>query len=331
MMMPVTDVSQVGETRRAAVALAADAGLDEAARGTVALLVTELATNLARHANHGVIALRMLGEQGSGGIEALSIDKGPGIIDLARAMTDGYSSAGTAGKGLGAIQRMSSEFDVTSAPAGTVMLARVWSAAGDRLRRAQPRVEGVACTPITGERACGDAWVVIQGAERTLSVIADGLGHGPDAAKASEAAVRVARAHPQASPAELIRLAHGALRTTRGAAMAVAEIRRDERVVRFAGVGNVAGSIVSHDGTRSMASHNGTVGHSMYKVQEFTYPCTPESTVIMHSDGIMTRWRLDSYPGLSVRHPSLVAAVLYRDFLRGRDDATVLVTRGTPD
>ncbi len=112
--------------------------------------------------------------------------------------------------------------------------------------------------------------------------------------------------------------------------MAVVEMRTDLCEVRFAGVGNVAGSIVTQSGAKSMASHNGTVGHSMYKVQEFTYPCPSDALVLLHSDGLMTRWRLDAYPGLVMRHPSLVAAVLYRDFLRGRDDATVLATRGVP-
>ncbi len=329
-MMPVTDLSQVGEARRAAGSLATDAGLDEGERGTLAIIVTELATNLARHANHGVLALRVLGSAGACGIEALAIDKGPGIIDLARAMEDGYSSGGTAGEGLGAIKRMSAEFDVTSAATGTVMLARVWSAAGTRDQKLQSGTDGVVCTPITGERACGDGWLVVHSGKRTLAVVVDGLGHGPDAAKASDTALRMVRAHLNASPSELIHLCHGALRPTRGAAMAVVEIRTDLREARFAGVGNVAGSIATQSGAKSMASHNGTVGHSMYKVQEFSYPCPADALVLLHSDGLMTRWRLDAYPGLVMRHPALVAGVLHRDYLRGRDDATILVTRGVP-
>ncbi|MES2524501.1 MAG: ATP-binding SpoIIE family protein phosphatase [Gemmatimonadota bacterium] len=329
-MMSVTDLSQVGEARRAAGTLAADAGLDESERGTLAVIVTELATNLARHANQGVLALRVIGGPGACGIEALAIDKGPGISDLSRAMEDGYSTGGTAGKGLGAIQRMASEFDVTSAATGTVILARVWSAAGNRERKTRPRMEGAVCTPIAGERACGDGWLVMQTPTRTLAVIADGLGHGPEAARAADAALRMVRTHAQAGPAELIQLCHGALRPTRGAAMAIMEMRTDAEDIRFAGVGNIAGSIVTHTGTKSMASHNGTVGHSMYKVQEFSYPCPAEALVIMHSDGLMTRWRLDAYPGLVVRHPAVVAGVLHRDFIRGRDDATVLVTRAVP-
>jgi hypothetical protein len=74
-----------------------------------------------------------------------------------------------------------------------------------------------------------------------------------------------------------------------------------------------------------MVSHNGTVGHQMRRVQEFVYPWPAEALVILHSDGLATQWRL--LPGLAARDPALIAAILYRDFRRGRDDVTVLVAR----
>jgi hypothetical protein len=45
----------------------------------------------------------------------------------------------------------------------------------------------------------------------------------------------------------------------------------------------------------------------------------------MHSDGISARWRLEAYEGLADAHPALIAGIIYRDFGRPRDDATVLV------
>ena len=47
----------------------------------------------------------------------------------------------------------------------------------------------------------------------------------------------------------------------------------------------------------------------------------------MHSDGVKTHWTLEDYPGLVRRHPGLVAGLLFRDFRRERDDATVIVAR----
>jgi hypothetical protein len=76
-----------------------------------------------------------------------------------------------------------------------------------------------------------------------------------------------------------------------------------------------------------LVSHNGTVGAEMRKVQEFTYPWNAESILVMNSDGLTTHWRIDPYPGLQNKSTLMMAAVLYRDFKRTRDDSTVLVAR----
>jgi hypothetical protein len=122
---------------------------------------------------------------------------------------------------------------------------------------------------------------------------------------------------------------HGALRSTRGAAVALAVVDLRSQTLRFVGVGNLAGYIFSGEESRSLVSHNGTVGHSLHKVQEFGYPFPPGSLLVMHSDGLATRWQLNAYAGLVSHHPSLIAGVLYRDFNRGRDDVTVLAARAS--
>ncbi len=156
--------------------------------------------------------------------------------------------------------------------------------------------------------------------------MSDGLGHGPRAATASTEAVRVLRRHARLGPAEIVEAAHAALRSTRGAAVAVAEIDAVRQVVRFAGVGNIGGGVLSPDGRRHMVlSHPGTVGYEVHKIQELVYPWPRGALLVMNTDGLATQWSLDRYPGLAARHPSLVAGVLYRDFARGRDDVTVVV------
>jgi hypothetical protein len=78
---------------------------------------------------------------------------------------------------------------------------------------------------------------------------------------------------------------------------------------------------------RQMVSHNGTAGHVAPRIREFVYPFSGAPCVIMHSDGLSNRWRIGDYPGLAACHPSLIAAVLFRDFRRGKDDATIAVMR----
>ncbi len=160
-------------------------------------------------------------------------------------------------------------------------------------------------------------------------MVVDGLGHGPMAAEAARAAVGVFSAQSDRDPVELIEASHLALRSTRGAALAIARIDLELGRLQYAGVGNISGVIVEagHGRTTSMISHNGTVGHIVRKIQAFDYPWTPESLLIMHSDGITTRWDPARYPGLLRRPPGLIAGLLYRDHRRGRDDATVVVAR----
>lgn len=324
----VDESSQIGEARRAAVALAGALALDETLRGKLAIVVTELATNLVRHGGGGRILLRALGaDEGVDGVEVIAVDAGAGIHDLQRAFQDGYSTGGTAGTGLGAVRRQSSAFDVYSAPRkGTAIVARLRS---DLAPHTLPRATagalelGVVTVPAPGERVCGDAWAALAIEGRTRLLVADGLGHGVDAAAAAGEAVRIFRAHADRPLPDLLRLMHGALRSTRGAAVAVADV--GPGTVRYAGVGNIAASIVATGMSHSLVSLSGTVGHAMHRVQEFNYPWPAGGRLVMHSDGVSARWRMDEYPGLLLRDPSLLAAVLQRDFGRGRDDATVLV------
>jgi hypothetical protein len=158
-------------------------------------------------------------------------------------------------------------------------------------------------------------------------MVADGLGHGPMARQASNEAVRIACENSSATVERLLELMHAALRPTRGAAASIAQFDLQAREIRFAGVGNVSGTIVGPDAAKSMAAHNGTLGHSLLKVRSFTYPWPVDGVLIMFSDGLGTHWKLDKYPGLSRKHPALIAGVLYRDFNRGRDDVTVIAVR----
>jgi anti-sigma regulatory factor (Ser/Thr protein kinase) len=322
------EASRVGEARRAVTALAGRLGFSEAECGKAALVVTETASNLVKHAREGILVLTPLERGRAVGIEVLALDKGPGMGEMARCLRDGFSTAGTPGTGLGAILRLSAFTDIYSHPAtGTALLARLWSGRSPPPSGKLPLDAGAVSVPKAGEEVCGDAWGVEQTRGRGLLLVADGLGHGPLAAEASRTAVRVFRANARSAPAEILRALHGALQSTRGAAIAVAEVDLDAELVRYAGVGNIAGAVLSPGVSRSMVSHNGTVGHGARKFQEFTYPFPAGATLVLHSDGLASRWGLDRYPGLLGQDPSLVAGVLYRDFQRGRDDITVLVAR----
>jgi anti-sigma regulatory factor (Ser/Thr protein kinase) len=330
--LAVTESSQVAEARRRASALAHGVGFNETDTGTVALVVTELASNLVKHAARGALLLRVVPPPDAGGIEVLALDTAPGMANVAACLRDGYSTAGSPGTGLGALLRLSSLCEIYSLPGrGTAVLARLQPQGARATQspavRHPPATIGAVCLPHTGETVCGDAWAIDQRAGRVLIMVADGLGHGPLAAEAAQEAVRVFRARPTLAPAALLEVIHTALRGTRGAAVAVAEIDLTQQAVSFAGVGNIAGTILKPTGRHGLASHGGVVGHTVPRIQEFTHPWAGTALLVMHSDGLMSRWDLDAYPGLALRHPSLIAGVLYRDYTRGRDDVTVVAVK----
>jgi len=330
--IPVTERSQPSAARRAAVALAHDADLDEPTVDHLALVVTELATNLVKHAKGGALLMRRLGAEGQEGIEVLSLDKGPGISNVARSLGDGYSTAGSPGTGLGAVRRTAGAFDLYSQPEkGTAVVARVFPQRRTRSPHAQSL--GIVRQAKPGEAACGDNWIARWFADGWVCAVADGLGHGVIASDAATAIIDAVRRAPEKlSPVDIVEAAHQSAKPTRGAAFGVAVLDEAAGVVRFAGVGNIAAVVVNGAARRHLVSYNGIIGHEYRKLSEFSHPWQAQSVLVMHSDGIATQWDLERYPGLLARDPSLIAGVLYRDFMRGRDDATVLVLKkGGPD
>lgn len=327
--IPIEDPSQIGEARRAASTVASDAGLSEVEAGKFAIIVAEAATNIAKHATRGEIALRSAGPDARS-VEVVAMDKGPGIRDLDQAFRDGYSTAGSSGTGLGAMSRLATAFDVFTMPElGTVVAARVdGSRPGGGPHKVMFDV-GVVRAAKRGESDCGDDWSLAVDGERGRGVLtmADGLGHGLSAAEASRRAAEVAYEHAAEPPGHIVAELHRALRSTRGAAVAVAEFTADEPTLRFAGLGNISAAIVAPGESKSLVSHNGIAGHEMRKIQEFSYDWPLGAMLVMHSDGVSARWDLNRYSGLVLRCASVVAGVIYRDFSRGRDDALVVVVR----
>lgn len=315
----IDDSSQVGEVRRAARLLAEGLGFDETAAGRLAIGVTELGTNLVRHAGGGAL---LLGVDGAA-VELLSLDDGVGM-DLARCLGDGYSTGGTAGTGLGAVKRLADRFSAFSLPgSGSVIAARFGAPA---VPTPGFSVAGIGL-PAPGEQVSGDGWGLRVHDGRLLLLMADGLGHGPQAAEASDLALALFQRLPASSPAALLEDAHASLRSTRGAAVAVAALAAAPAPLVMAGAGNIVGRLISGIGDRSLLTQPGTLGVQIRRLQDSTHDWPEHAILVMHTDGIVSRWSLAGLPGLLQCEPIVIAAWILRDHCRGRDDATVVVVR----
>ncbi len=329
---PISDISHIAEARRAAVEAATAFGFNETDAGRVAIVATELATNTLRHGGGGEMLIGTYDDPTGSGVELIALDKGRGIANLEQSLRDGYSTAGSSGHGLGAIRRQSQVVEIASWPElGTAILARLEKT--DRSQSPAPSAApsappwGWVCVPVATETVCGDACDAIDSENGRMLIVADGLGHGPQAATAALEAIRLFKRHQARPIAELLEYLHAGLRATRGAAVALARFDHGEGRLTYGGIGNISAAIIDGSDMRRMVSLNGTAGHNARRIQTFDYPYR-QGLVVMVSDGIMSGWTLARYPGITQAHPTLIAAVLYRDFARRRDDATVLVARG---
>lgn len=325
MITTISDPSQVAEARRLVGDYARRHGVPEARRSQVAIVVTELATNLLKHGGGGEILAGWFDDRDGVGLEVLALDKGSGMADVERCISDGYSTAGSPGNGLGAIMRLSDQVRIYSRPGrGSAIMARFLA---HPPKPAPVTQIGAAVAPYPGETVCGDRWAVGYAQAGRTILVADGSGHGIEAARAAEVATRIFYDRIDDSCERLVEQIHRALMPTRGAAVAVARIDTVARTVRYVGVGNISGVLVSGGSARHMVSNNGTAGHVAPRIREFTYDFSGDPLVILHSDGLTPKWDITAYPGLATQHPSLVAGVLLRDWRRGRDDASVAAIR----
>lgn len=326
----IDDPSRIAEVRRAAASIGHTVGLTPELVAQAALVVSELCTNILKYAGRGHIWLSPLCANGAAyGLDIVASDQGPGIADFERSATDGFSTGGSLGIGLGSIRRAAALFDVyTGAGLGTTLLVRL-----HEKKVAAPAdtafTIGSRMTPIRGEAVSGDGWSWLLYGSTMAVALVDGLGHGPKAAEAAQAAVKVFQSSITATgPAGAIQRAHLALKSTRGAVMAVASIDEQTQTLRYAGLGNISAVMHTQGGTVRLASNDGTVGYGTRAARESTASWSPRSTLILNSDGLSTRWNLTNHPGLLACHPMLIAAVLHRDFARNTDDATVVVVKG---
>lgn len=332
--MAVEHEADVGAVRRRLVALAAAVGLDENRTSDAALIATELAANVRRHAGHGgaLLGATRSADPARCGVSIAAWDRGPGM-NVEACLRDGMSTAGTAGVGLGAVSRLASRWDAFAPRGqGTVVIAHVLPLSPrGQVAPPPPRIAvGAVSLPYPGLQICGDAWDCHASDDTASLIVSDGLGHGDGAADASRAVIAAFRERPDDAPAAILQRADRAAKATRGAATTVVRLDLAARHAVIAGVGNVAAWIATDDGMRQLVTQHGTLGHATPRLREERYPFPPGARLLIASDGLKSRIDIAAYPGLLARDPLAVAAVLWRDLARGRDDATVVVAREAP-
>ncbi len=321
----VEDPSAIAACRSAGVALAARLRFPASRLDEIALAVTEAASNLHKHARQGSLLVRIGRDTDEPGIELITVDTGPGLRDAGAALRDGHSTAGTLGIGLGAIRRLADFYDLYSVPGhGTVLVARFWPAR----RQVTVRYAGLT-RPMTGQAECGDnfgaATTGTTAASTVTGVLCDGLGHGPLAAAAAAAAIAAVLEDTTPEPAVLLERAHSRMGRTRGGAIGIVQVTGT--TVLFGGLGNITATILADGSRKGMLSVPGIAGHQARAIRQFDYVAGPGAAVVLHSDGLSSRWEVGALPGLASRDPLVIAAALLAEAGTRRDDASILVVK----
>jgi len=326
----ISDVGDLGTARLAARSMSTAIGFDERAVEEITLVVSELATNLVKHAKDGILRLRRAEEDGRTGIQIDSEDQGPGIVNVEQAIGDDFSTSGSLGCGLGAVNRLMDEFDVTSRPGvGTRIVCKRWLRLDVPPALACPLVFGVASRPCPLMPVNGDTFVIHEWGESALVGVIDGLGHGQFAYRAAQAARQYVERHYDQPLAEIFLGVARACRATRGVVMALARFDWGRGTLTFASVGNVEARVFGAPAPMNFVYPRGILGLNARRPVVTQHRWELSNVMVLYSDGLSTHWRWSDFPHLAEASPTVAAQELLRAFARETDDATVVVVKGT--
>lgn len=309
----------------AAVALA---GFEEVKLGKVDIVVSEITSNLSKYAKGGELLVGIGSDAGGPYVEIISLDDGPGIPDISRVLSDGYSSTATLGHGLGSIKRLSDQFDVYSIRDwGTILLSRVYKEEQPVFKKRRFDCRGINI-PKRGEEVSGDGFCFQEIEEGFRILMADGLGHGPEAQAAVKKACEAFYACAEESPAETIRYLHNQIRNTRGVVGLVVYFNSQTRRWRTTGVGNIGARWMGTLNTRNHVSYNGIIGYNIPGTMNEQLLSQEEfPQFIACSDGIRSRWDITKFPAIMQHDGMIIASAVYKEYSRGTDDTSVLVCK----
>lgn len=307
--------------------LVVNAGFDEVRAGKIDIVVSELTSNLGKYADGGRILAGISRDAFGDYFEVISVDDGPGIPDLSRVLSDGYSSTGTLGHGLGSVRRLSDESDLYSLKTwGTILMARIYKTElEDKKKKFDCRGLNI---PKPGETVSGDGFYLHETPHGFRLLVADGLGHGQDAHAAAEKAGEAFAVCCGKGPVDTIRFLHERIRKTRGIVGLVVYYDSYSRQWSIGGVGNIAARWTGFNNSRTYVSYNGIIGYNIPgSMNEQILSLDDFNQFIACSDGIRSRWELGKFPGIGHHDGMIIASAIYKEFARGNDDASVIVCK----
>lgn len=309
--------------------LAVSAGFSEKKVGEIDIIIAEMASNLVKHAGGGQILVKLVEENGVQGIEIISIDEGPGMLDISRMVADGVSTKNTLGMGLGAMKRLADFFQVYSLKDwGTVILIRLFQTDLPQLQKLPIAEIRSIVLPKPGEEACGDGFYTTFSDTHIRLFLGDGLGHGQEAERAVQTAGQAFHSSTETEPTAIIRTIDSAVRKTRGLVGTVAVFDLQARVWHLCGVGNISMRINSPSFSKGYTAYNGIIGLNVPRTLNAQQVAFEKGQhVLMCSDGLKSKWDTLRYTAVLRYDFSILAAAILKDYARNTDDMSVAVCK----
>ncbi|MFD0795235.1 ATP-binding protein [Mucilaginibacter litoreus] len=324
-----SDRSYYAIVKREAHNMALAADFSEKRIAEMDIVLAEMTSNLHKYAKDGEILVGHFKTTEAEYIELISLDNGPGMADPAKMLTDGFSSTSTIGHGLGSIKRLSDFFEIYSLKGwGTILVSRIYKIRPDKLLKRKPIDIGAVVIAKPPETVSGDGYYLKSAGKLAKLIVADGLGHGPEANHAVNEAVRAFKSCTDNSPTEIIRYLHAAVRKTRGLVATIVVFDFESKTYQIAGVGNIATKFAGIGQYKNHLSYNGIIGHNIPNtMNDQLLSFQDYGQVILCSDGIRSRWELNKYPGILRYDLTMQAAVIYKEYGRLTDDMSVIIVK----
>ena len=325
----IDDRSYVSFIKREIHNLVLSAGFTPLKVGEIDIIVSEIASNLIKFAETGELLYRVSSDDKGIFFEVYCLDKGKGIKDLSRMMQDGISSSATLGQGLGAINRLSDSASIYTLPNwGTVVHSKIYQKYSHTSTKQDVINFGAVQVCCPGETVCGDGFFVKKTAAGLQFLMGDGLGHGINAHEAAQEAINAFKECRHVSPVDVLRYMHEQVKKTRGLVATVAYLDFAAQKWLMCGIGNISTSLYTGLSAKNYTPYNGIVGHNIPRtLNNSVMSLEKYQTLIMHSDGLKTRWNLNDMQGLLKHEPNIIAAALYKENARYNDDMTVFAAK----
>lgn len=323
----IDDRSLIAFIKREIHNLALEIGFTPHRAAETDIIVAELTSNLIKYANGGELLYRAHLEEDQKQIEIYCLDNGMGFENVAKIMNDGYSSSNTLGHGLGSIKRLSNDFQIYSMRNwGCVQYVKICEKPDFKFPLLKTGLNyATIAVNYPGEKLCGDGYYIKHSSKGFQIFVGDGLGHGEAANDAAQLAIKVFRQTTEWDPAEILREIHSKVKKTRGLVATIASVDYKSEVWTLCGIGNINTRIYNGLENKTYTPYNGIIGHNIPRTLNNTIvPYKKHQIIIMHSDGLRTRWNLNDMTSIFKHNPGIIAASLLKENIRGTDDATIL-------